>query len=174
MDTFMGQVLMFGGTFAPRGWAFCHGQLLSISQYQALFSLLGTTYGGDGRTTFALPDLRSRVAVGYGQGAGQPNYKIGQKGGEATVTLNSNQMPAHTHTAVVQATSPVGRGQGTTNPTNAFPAEGGSYATVKNVQMNVDSVAVKQTGGNQPHDNMQPYLGMNYIIALEGVYPSRS
>ncbi|MBO6881218.1 MULTISPECIES: phage tail protein [Winogradskyella] len=175
MDQFMGQILMFGGTFAPRGWAFCHGQMLSIAQYQALFSLLGTTYGGDGRTTFALPDLRSRVAVGFGQGPGQPNIKLGSIGGEAQVTLNVQQLPAHNHTGTIEAVSPIPRGGSAgPDPTNAYNAEGGAYATGKNAKMAADSVSVGQTGGGQAHNNMQPYTGINYIIALEGVYPSRS
>lgn len=174
MEQYIGQIMMFGGNFAPRSWALCDGQLLAISQYQALFSILGTTYGGDGRTTFALPDLRGRVPVHAGTGPGVPSVRLGQKGGEAAVTLNVTQIPAHNHTAVIQATNPVGRGQGTQTPTGAYPAEGGSYATAKNVQMAADGVAVGQTGGNLAHDNMQPFQVVNYIIALDGLFPPRS
>lgn len=174
MDTFIAQIIMFGGNFAPRGWAFCDGQLLAISQNTALFSLLGTTYGGDGRTTFGLPDLRGRVAVHQGNGPGLPPVSLGAKGGSPTNTLSVAQLPAHNHTAAAQAANPVGRGEGTASPNNAYPAEGGSYATVKNVAMAADSVAVGLTGSNQPVNNMQPFTGVNYIIALQGTFPSRS
>lgn len=174
MEPFIAQILMFGGNFAPRGWAFCDGQLLAISQYTALFSLVGTTYGGDGRTTFGLPDLRGRVAVHPGNGPGLPPVRLGAKGGEATNTLSVAQLPSHNHTAAVQGANPVGRGEGTTSPNNAYPAEGGSYATAKNVAMAADSVAVGLTGSNSPVNNMQPFGSVNYIIALQGVFPSRS
>ncbi|AUC82625.1 phage tail protein [Lacinutrix sp. Bg11-31] len=175
MEQFIAQIMMFGGNFAPRGWALCDGQLLAISQYQALFSLLGTSYGGDGRTTFGLPDLRGRVPVHAGDGPGLPSARLGQKGGEAAVTLNVNQIPAHNHSAAIQAVSPLPRGGVTvTNPASAYNAEGGVYAMGKNATMASDSVSVGQTGGNQGHDNMQPYQVVNYIIALDGIFPSRS
>lgn len=176
MDPFIAQILMFGGTFAPRGWAYCDGQLLAISQYNALFSILGTTYGGDGRTTFGLPDLRGRVPVhaGSGTGPGLPAVRLGQKGGSPTNTLVVGQLPSHNHTAAAQGANPVGRGEATASPNNAYPAEGGSYATAKNVAMAADSVTVGLTGSNQPINNMQPFQSVNYIIALEGTYPSRS
>ena len=174
MDPFIAQIIMFGGNFAPRGWAFCDGQLLAISQNTALFSLLGTTYGGDGRTTFGLPDLRGRVPIHPGNGPGLPSLTLGAKGGSATNTLSVAQLPAHNHAAAAQAANPVGRGEGTASPNNAYPAEGGTYATVKNVAMAADSVSVGLTGSNQPVNNMQPFTGINYIIALQGVFPSRS
>ncbi|WP_298754330.1 tail fiber protein [uncultured Psychroserpens sp.] len=174
MEQYIGQIMMFGGNFAPRNWALCDGQLLPIANYTALFSILGTTYGGDGRTTFALPDLRGRAALHAGNGPGIDPVSLGQKGGENRVTLNVTQIPAHSHTGTIEATNPVGRGQGTTDPTNAYPAEGGSYASAKNVKMAADAVQTNNTGGNQAHDNMQPYLGVNYIIALEGIFPPRS
>ncbi|WP_397364470.1 phage tail protein [Olleya sp. R77988] len=175
MEQFIGQIMMFGGNFAPRSWALCDGQLLAITQYQALFSILGTTYGGDGRTTFGLPDLRGRVPVHAGSEPGLPVVRLGQKGGEATVTLNVNQIPAHGHSAAIEAVSPLPRGVAAgPNPTNAYNAEGGVYAEGKNAKMAADSVSIGQTGGNQAHDNMQPFQGVNYIIALDGLYPSRS
>nr|WP_193786887.1 tail fiber protein [Lacinutrix algicola] len=175
MEQFIGQIMMFGGNFAPRNWAFCNGQLLGISQHQALFSLLGTNYGGDGRTTFGLPDLRGRVPVHAGNGPGLPPAKLGQKGGAATVILDINQIPAHAHSAAIEAVNPLPRGENAvTNPTGAYNALGGAYAMGKNTKMAADSVSVGQTGGNQAHDNMQPYQVVNYIIALDGIFPSRS
>ncbi|WP_460220694.1 phage tail protein [Psychroserpens sp. MEBiC05023] len=174
MEQYIGQIMMFGGNFAPRGWALCDGQLLPIASYTSLFSILGTTYGGDGRTTFGLPDLRGRVPIHAGNGPGINPVTRGEKLGENRVTLNVTQIPAHNHAGLVQATNPVGRGEGTTDPTGAYPAEGGSYATAKNVKMATDSVEISNTGGNQSHDNMQPSLGVYYIIALEGLYPPRS
>lgn len=175
MEPFIAQIIMFGGNFAPRGWAFCDGQLLPISQYTALFSIIGTTYGGDGRTTFGLPDLRGRVPIHVGTGVGLPTLRLGQKGGEASVILQVNQIPAHTHSAAIQAVSPLERGTTTVpDPTSAYNAQGGVYATGKNSKMAADSVLVNQTGGNQPHDNMQPYQVVSYIIALQGTFPSRS
>ena len=176
MEPFIAQIMLFGGNFAPRGWAFCHGQLLPISQNTALFSLIGTTYGGDGRTTFGLPDLRGRVPLTPGQGPGLPNITWGQRGGVAEVTLNKNQMPSHTHTAENKAVSPISRGGATeSNPTGAYNAEGGVYAKgAANAKMAADSVSVSPTGGNQAHTNMQPFLGVSYVIALQGIFPSRS
>ncbi|MBQ0787689.1 MAG: phage tail protein [Oceanihabitans sp.] len=175
MDPFMAQIILFGGTFAPRGWAYCDGQLLAIAQYNALFSLLGTTYGGDGRTTFALPDLRGRVPVHQGAGPGLPPVRLGQQGGEPVVTLKANEMPAHSHTAITNAVSPIPRGgAAVNNPANAYNAEGGVFATGANAQMAADATVVGQTGGSQSHNNMQPFTCLSYIIALQGVYPSRS
>ena len=175
MEQFIGQIMMFGGNFAPRSWALCDGQLLAISQYQSLFSILGTTYGGDGRTTFGLPDLRGRVAVHAGTGPGVPSIRLGQKGGEANVTLNKTQMPTHDHTAVIEAVSPLPRGGvAVPDPTNAYNAQGGSYSLGKNAQMAADGIAVGQSGGGQAHNNMQPYQGVNYIIALDSIYPPRN
>ncbi|MDO6595505.1 tail fiber protein [Oceanihabitans sp. 2_MG-2023] len=174
MDPFIAQIIMFGGNFAPRGWALCNGQLLDISQNTALFSLLGTTYGGDGRTTFGLPDLRGRVPVHAGNGPGLPSVSLGQKGGLASYKLNANQLPSHTHAAHIQAANPITRGEGTASPDGAYPAEGGVYSTGKNVAMASDSVAVGATGGGQDVSNMQPFQSVNYIIALVGTFPSRS
>ena len=179
MDPFIGQILMFGGNFAPRGWALCDGQLLSISQYSALFSILGTTYGGNGITTFGLPDLRGRVAMHAGQGPGLTSRPLGQKSGVENVTLNTTQLPAHNHsgTGTVQCT--IGQPD-ESNPSGAVPAtlnngtEG--YGETPNGTMKADGVNLNigNAGGSQPHTNMQPYQCVNYIIALEGIYPSRS
>ncbi len=171
-DPFLGSIVMFGGNFAPGGWAFCDGQLLPINSYSALFSLLGTTYGGDGRTTFALPDLRGRppVHTGYGPGPGLSIYTLGQKGGVENVTLNINQIPSHTH----KINSYDGR------PDSDTPA-GHVLSTLSeliyssdspNVIMNVDSIS--NTGGTQLHNNMQPFLAVHYIIALQGLFPPRN
>jgi microcystin-dependent protein len=177
MEAFIGQITLFAGNFAPRGWAFCQGQLLSIAQNTALYSILGTTYGGDGRTTFALPDLQGRSPIQQGQGAGLSNYVLGQQGGNETVTLQNSQMPAHNHSLNVNNTS------GTTgNPTNAYPgfavnSETGSEfpvydAAAPNGTMNAGVIGLN--GGSEPHENRPPYLALNYIICLEGIYPSRN
>ncbi len=160
MEPFIGQVMMFGGNFAPRGWALCDGQLLSINSNSALFSILGTTYGGDGRTTFALPDLRGRVAIGPRTGPGLSNYNLGQSGGVEAVTLTTAQIPAHSHDLEVQ--HPVTEG------TTAYAG-----AEEDNTQATGTEVT-NSTGGGQSHENRQPYLVVNYIIALQGTYPSRS
>jgi microcystin-dependent protein len=173
-DPYLGQISMFAGNFAPRGWALCDGQLLSINSNQALFSLLGTTYGGDGRTTFALPDLRGRAPIHQGQGSGLSNYQLGQQGGVEQVYLNQTQIPSHTHTVQINATSPVGRGQSSTSPAGTYWAEGSSYATAPNTTMAGNAVTLNPTGGNQYHENRQPFAVINYIIALQGTYPSRN
>ncbi len=173
MDSpFLGMIAMFGFNFAPRGWAFCNGQILPIAQNTALFSLLGTTYGGNGQTTFALPDLRGRVPIGQFQGPGLSDYTLGQVAGSETVTLLSTQIPAHTHTlnGITQAgTSAVPTGNLPAN-TGALDKEYGIPGTL--TPMNAQ--AIGSTGGNQPHSNMQPYLAINYCIALQGIFPSRN
>lgn len=174
MEPLLGQIILFAGNFAPRGWALCEGQLLSINQYSALFSILGTAYGGDGRTTFGLPDLRGRSPLQPGRGPGLSNITRGQKGGEETVTLTTSQIPAHNHSALLNATAPIPRGTDSDTPVGSYVAQGGVYSTSKNTTMATDAIAVGNTGGNMPHDNRPPYLGVNYIIALQGVYPSRS
>lgn len=180
MDEFLGIIKLFAGNFAPRGWAFCQGQLLAISQNTALFSILGTTYGGDGRTTFALPDLRGRVPVGFGSGPGLPSFEQGQTGGEVAHTLLQPELPAHTHAlAVSNANASVSTpAQGNTIATpgamsgREFIPTLGYTNTPPNTALNPQSVGV--AGSSMPHNNMQPYLGLNYIICLEGIYPSRS
>jgi microcystin-dependent protein len=161
---------MFAGNFAPQGWAFCDGQLLAVSQNDALFSLLGTIYGGDGRTTFGLPDLRGRVPIHAGQGPGLGSYNIGAKGGVENVTLTVNQNAAHSHP--LQATDNLG-----TTPNPAGSVSGKSTAVdayfndAPSTPMNFN--AITSTGGNQSHTNLMPFLCVNFIIALFGVYPSR-
>ena len=173
-DPFIGEIIMFGGNFAPRSWAFCDGQLLPISQNTALFSILGTIYGGDGRTTFGLPEMRGRVAIHPGIGPGLSSYRLGQRGGLETVTLTANQMPSHTHTATLNAevTPPT-----QANPSGAMLAGASIYgpsAPSPNRALSADAVQVQNTGGSQAHTNIQPYLCVNYIIALQGVFPSRN
>jgi microcystin-dependent protein len=165
-EPFIASIVLFAGNFAPRGWAFCDGQIMAINQNTALFSLLGTTYGGNGQTTFALPDLRGRVPVGPRQGPGLQNYDLGEFSGVETVTLISTQMPAHQH---LQPAS--NADEDTNRPNNAVPAKGGVYAGSTDGS-NLDPTSV--AGGNQPHENRPPFLAMNYIIAVEGIFPSRN
>jgi microcystin-dependent protein len=176
MEPFIGQVMLFAGNFAPRGWAFCDGTLLPVAQNTALFSILGTIYGGDGRTTFALPDLRGRVAISPGNGAGLDNYSVGQKGGAEKVTLSIEEMPSHSHTGSAQlaGADPITRGTGTNSPKDSVPGVGGVYGTAANTTMKPAAVDNNNTGGDQAHENRQPFLAINYIIALEGVYPPRN
>src|SRR6476646_10656616 len=166
-EPFLSEIRMFSFNFPPKGWALCAGQLLPINQNQALFALLGTTYGGNGYTNFALPDLRGRVPLGAGQSGGGSDYQLGSTGGEETVKLAVAQLPSHTHP--VRANS----GASTTkDPTNAVPAKGGAYAATQNAKMN--AVMLGKTGGGQAHENRQPYLSLNYIIALVGIFPSQN
>lgn len=170
-EPFLAQIVMFGGNFAPRGWALCDGQLLPISQNTALFSLLGTTYGGDGRTTFQLPDLRGRVAIHPGHGPGLSDYRLGQKGGVEQVTLTIDQIPSHTHAA--KAYSEQGNQQDPGGMVPAYDRRETQYSdAVPDVSMNVQAIA--PTGGSSPHTNVQPFLCVNHIIALQGIYPSRN
>ena len=168
-NPFLGSITLFGGNFAPRGYMFCQGQLLAISQNSALFALIGTIYGGDGQVTFGLPDMRGRAANHQFQGPGLTNYIIGQQVGVETVTLLSTQMPAHSHT--VSASTASGGG----GPAGAFwaqPSSGLPYAAAPNVGMNPAALTI--AGGNQPHENMMPFLTLNFIIAVEGIFPSRN
>ena len=171
MEPFLGQIILFAGNFAPRGWAFCQGQLLPIAQNTALFSLLGTTYGGNGSSTFGLPDLRGRVPVGFGQGPGLINVQLGEAAGQSATTLQTTNLPAHTHT--LSAVSETGNAG---SPANAFLAATGAidpeYRT-SGTPVAMAAGAVGTVGGSQPFSNMPPYLGMNYIIALQGIFPSR-
>lgn len=180
MDPTLSEIRIFAGNFAPLAWAFCNGALLSIAENTALFSLLGTTYGGDGQTTFALPDMRGRVPVGTGQGPGLSTYDLGQVSGAENVTLITTQLPVHNHgaTATVTPKANISGGGSQNSP-------GGGYFSIAagdlyNVNHNNVGAAtnfnltVGLTGGSQPHNNMMPFLAMNYIIAVEGIYPSRS
>ena len=173
MEPFIGQLMLVGFNFAPQGWALCNGQLLSIAENSALFSLLGTTYGGNGTTTFALPDLRGRTALHFGQGPGLSNYVQGQASGSESVTLLVSNLPAHTHSLAANSGAGV-----SSDPTGKVLAafrddENGSgpYASAANTMMSPQ--AIGPTGGSQPVSIMQPYLVLNWIIALEGIYPSR-
>ena len=168
-EPFVAEIRIFAGNFAPRGWAFCNGQLLPISQNTALFSLIGTTYGGDGRTTTALPNLEGRAPMHPGRGPGLTDRRLGQRGGVEMVTLTEAQMPQHQHTLRVEEDEP-----GEDNdPNNQVLARAGLYANASNLApMSERSLA--EAGGSQAHNNMQPYLTINFIIALVGLYPSRS
>jgi microcystin-dependent protein len=169
-EPFLGEIAIFGFNFAPRGWAMCNGQILPISQNTALFSLLGTTYGGNGQTTFALPDLRSRVPVHEGQGPGLSSYDLGQTGGSENVTLTTPQLPLHTHGFTVNASSAAT----SKSPAGNNPAAFGTvaYGSTADLQMGPDTTS--PTGDSAPHNNVQPYLTLNFCIALEGIFPSRN
>jgi len=160
-EPFLSEIRIVSFNFAPKGWALCNGQFLPINQNQALFSLLGTTFGGNGQTTFALPDFRGRMPIHVGGG-----HSLGERGGETAQTLTLNELPQHTH--VPRATSSVG---GATGPTgNAFAASHGSYAASATASMHASAIAA--VGGSQPHENMPPYLTLNFVIALQGIFPS--
>lgn len=198
MDPFIGQIVLFGGNFAPRGWALCEGQLLAISQNSALFSIIGTIYGGDGRTTFALPDLRGRVPISSGRGPGLTDRRIGSRSGQEIHTLTTLEMPSHNHltsnnnatdqhvilsteTAVneipqtgdVPAVSNYPDGLATQKVKSFGPPTSGNFVNGQTLSGNA-GLNVLNNGGNQAHNNMQPYLTTNYIIALVGLFPSRS
>lgn len=174
-NPFLAEIRIFTGNFAPKGWALCDGQLMSISQNTALFSLLGTTYGGNGTSNFALPNLQGCAPMQAGQGPGLSLRDLGETAGEQTVTLLQTEMPAHSHTAQAATT-----GGGVSTPTNNAWASGikghapaySPSASGSNVQMNPFATSI--AGGNQPHNNMQPFLGLTFIIALQGVFPARS
>lgn len=202
MEPFVGEIKMFGGNFAPRGYAFCQGQLMAVAQNQVLFSLLGTTYGGDGMSTFGLPDLRGRSPVGIGQGPGLTPIALGQVAGTESTTLTINQMPQHTHTvtfssplnATGQAAIPAASASTATQaapgattvlgPIAASGRPGTLYSTTAadttlqpftiTCSGSVPNSTVSVAGGSQPFSLRTPYLGVNFIIALEGVYPSRN
>jgi microcystin-dependent protein len=190
MEAFLGTILPFGFTYAPRGWATCSGQTMSVAQYNALFALLGTTYGGNGQTTFQLPNLSGRMPLGCGNGPGGSNYPPGQVGGSESTTLTMNNMPAHTHpaTAAVQvqvAGTPTGADNAPT-ATNSFlgasqntgPSSANIWSTALNSPVNMGgasgSVTVGAAGGSQPFGLMNPFLALNFCIALEGLFPSRN
>jgi microcystin-dependent protein len=163
-EPFIGEIQVFAFQYAPKGWALCNGQLLPINQNQALFSLLGTTYGGDGRTTFALPDLRGRVPLGVGAG-----YTQGERAGEESHTLIAPEMPAHTHTplaSLAAASSP--------SPADATWTNMGTAGYAGNPNTQMAGNAIVAAGGSQPHENRSPYLTVNFCIALQGIFPSRS
>ena len=169
-EPYVGEIRMFAGNFAPRGWAFCDGQLLAVSQNDALFSLLGTIYGGDGRTTFGLPDLRGRIPIHAGEGPGLSPRRLGAKAGAEDVTLTVNQMPSHTHPL-----------QASTDP-GTLPNPNGAVLSTSNVielysgdpaDSSLNSSSVTNIGGSRSHTNLMPFLCIHFIVALVGIYPSR-
>lgn len=167
-EPFIAEIRIFAGNFAPRNWAFCDGQLLPIAQNTALFSLIGTTYGGDGRSTTALPDLQGRSPMHPGRGPGLTSRRLGERTGTNTVTLSEAQLPSHSHalTAADNATS-------STPAASVVAGAAPLYGAAQNMADMADNI-IGNAGGNQPHNNMQPFLGLNFIIALQGLYPSRS
>ncbi len=173
LQPFIGEIAVFGFNFAPRGWAMCNGQLLSISQNAALFSLLGTTFGGNGVTTFALPDLRSRSAVGVGQGPGLSPYDQGEMTGQTSHTLTISEIPNHTHIPNCNS----GPGSAAAPGGNVWAADGThitkAYAAAANLAT-MTAGALSSTGGSQAHENRQPVIAFNFCIALSGIYPSRN
>ncbi len=174
-EPFIAEIRIFAGNFAPRSWEFCDGQLLPVAQNTALFSLIGTTYGGDGRTTTALPNLQGRAPMHPGRGPGLTARRLGQKVGVETVTLSEAQIPSHSHTArAASATGNAGLGP---DSNNSMGRSGGGDAYQTDTSGNLVDMAsstLSTTGGGQSHDNVQPYLTLNFIIALQGLYPSRS
>ena len=174
MDPFIGEIKIVPYNFAPRGWAFCNGQILSIAQNSALFSLLGTTFGGDGMTTFALPNLQSRVAIHAGQGPGLSQYQLGQQGGTETRTLSTQNMPQHNHGLAALST-----GGNTAAPTSgallaASTARDNTFSTSGSVDTILGPASIGFAGNNQPFSITPPYLALNFCIALEGIFPSRN
>jgi microcystin-dependent protein len=179
VDPYLGTMTVFAGNFAPRAWMFCQGQLLAIAQYDALFALIGTTYGGDGQTTFGLPDLRSRVANHQGQGPGLSNYILGQMSGTESVTLTTAQCPGHSHQFIsITGTAPATSVAGTlSSASNAVPAGVQIYSNSPDggtMNANLSMGVTVPAGGSQPFSLLQPVLAMNYIIAVEGIFPSRN
>ena len=173
-DPYIGEVRIFGFDYAPIGWAFCDGQLLPLAQYQGLYAVIGTFYGGDGRNNFGVPNLMGRVPVDFGQGQNLSSYAIAQMGGNAAVTLSAAQMPNHNHNMIVTLNDAT-----TNNPNGLYPSkhmddsQGNMYKTSPALDTTFAPQAVASTGGNQGHSNMQPYLPFNFCIAVEGVFPVR-
>jgi len=177
-DQFIGQIALFPYDFAPLGWADCQGQLLSITQNTALFSLLGTNFGGDGVRTFALPDLQGRVAIGQGPAVGGSSYDIGESGGVETVTLGANQLPAHSHslqatTALVNINTPAGAVLATVAKGAPTSRDKGEIYNTGTANTTLVPASIVSLGGNGPHDNVQPLLTLRYCIALNGMFPPR-
>lgn len=170
-EPFLAEIRMVGFNFAPRGWAFCDGQILPINQNQSLYSLLGTTYGGDGRTSFALPDLRGRTPIHVGRSNGGADHTLGQKSGEETHTLGINEMPQHRHALRATNDEPT---PGATPENNVLSRSvQQTYAPFGEAAM-FGAGSINDVGGNQPHENMQPFLAVNFCIALQGLFPSRN
>jgi microcystin-dependent protein len=176
MDPVLAEIVLFAGNFAPRSYAFCDGRLISIAENNALFALLGTTYGGDGQVTFALPDLRGRIPVGTGQGPGLPSITLGEMSGSENVTLTTLQIPAHNHagntagdSGAASTATPTSNVLASTDTGSAIYADGPASN-----KMSPNSVQLAATGSNLPHNNIMPVLALNYIIAVEGIFPSRN
>lgn len=173
-EPYIGEINLFAGNFAPRGWHFCDGTLINIADNNALFSILGVMYGGDGRVNFALPDLRGRIPLSFGQGTGLKNYRQGQKDGTETVTLNADQTASHTHSLMASSSS-----SNATDPTDKVLSDPRSGIYIDDADqnlVNMNDAAIISAGSNsvEAHENRQPYLACYYIIALEGVFPQRS
>ncbi|MEM7391911.1 MAG: tail fiber protein [Verrucomicrobiota bacterium] len=169
-EPFIAEIRIFAGNFSPRGWSFCDGQLLPIAQYTAVFSLVGTVYGGDGRTTFALPNIQGRAVTHAGNGPGVSARNLGQKFGTSTVILNATQIPSHSH-----GLQGIDDDADQTTPVNTGPAiaDDDQYRA-PGTKVNMGANMLENVGGGQSHNNLQPYLTLNYIFALQGLYPSRS
>jgi microcystin-dependent protein len=170
---YVGEIRLFAGNFNPNGWAFCDGQLLPISENDVLFQLIGTTYGGDGESTFALPNLQSRIPIHMGTGSSGTTYIIGESGGVESVTLSTQQIPSHSHPMLASkdpgtGTNPAGLVAGALSPVSVYKAN----VSPPNIAMHAQSIT--PVGGSQPHDNMQPFLCINYIISLFGLFPSQT
>lgn len=182
MEVFIGTIQPFAFNFAPRDWALCNGQIMSIAQNTALFSLLGTTYGGNGQTTFGLPNLQGRMPIGMGQGPGLPNYTIGEAAGSPSTVLNSNQMPAHTHAVQVQVAGAPSNPALAPSATNQFlgasaggsPAAAAIWSDALPSPVNMGGAQASIAGANQPMNLMNPYLALNFSIAIMGIFPSRN
>lgn len=176
MEPLLGTIMLFAFPRVPRGWAACDGQLLTISQYSALFSLLGTTYGGNGRTNFALPDLRGRIPLHQGQGLGLTMRPLGQQGGQESVSLSLNALPSHPHALQAAAAKPAINATATPGPTVEFATGDGPtpYSASASAPVTLAKETVAETGSGQPHSNMMPTLVMNYCIATQGIFPSRA
>ncbi len=173
-DPFVGQLALVGFNFAPTGWMPCDGRLIPISRNTALFALLGTTYGGDGKSTFALPNLQDKVPIGFGQGSGLSLYELGEEGGQDPVTLIQNEVPAHSHTVAaagsIRGVNPVPSPAG-----GVFyqAASGNNYVSPQNMTQQLNVNGVSAFGGSQPHKNTMPYVGLYWFIAVQGVFPAR-
>jgi microcystin-dependent protein len=175
---FVAEIRIFGFNFAPNGWAFCAGQILPISQNTALFSLLGTTYGGNGQSTFALPNFQDNASMSQGQGPGLSDYALGQVSGVESVTLLTSEIPSHDHALAAATLSPINPAQNVPTPISGaqlgISNPGNAYSSVATPVTTLHPQAIQPQGGSQPHNNMQPYLTLNFCIALQGIFPARN